>query len=112
MFLDFPSSPPVRLSLDSAGVDSMLAMVREGRAMMTPEHPRAFALGQTVQGVVGDPAWMTEPELLNRDSLLHVRDPGYGWLHYVIPSPEVQKLVELLSAQVAWKADDKPGPAN
>jgi hypothetical protein len=39
------------------------------------------------------------------NSLLHIRDPRYGWLHYWIPKGEAAKLAKALQAQV-----DAPPP--
>jgi hypothetical protein len=40
----------------------------------------------------------TKPE--NSGSILHICDPRYGWLHYLIPREEALKLVEFLQDQI------------
>jgi hypothetical protein len=104
--LTFPTDPPVALHLDAAKVDDLLARLGEFRASMEPETPRDFALGQKV-GAIPDPRWVTEPDLMYGASLLHLRDPRFGWLHYLFPPHEARNLARLLQAQ----ADNQPpGP--
>jgi len=97
--ITFPTNPPVALRLDVAGVEDLLKNLGEFRALMTPGIPSDFALGQTV-GVIPDPRWMTEPEMMMGSSLLHFRDPRYGWLHYLLPRENAQKLAGYLKVQV------------
>jgi hypothetical protein len=70
---------------------------------MRPEISKTFALGQVV-GAVSNPAWVTEPDAMLGNTLLHIRDPRFGWLHYLIPKEEARKLAGLLQAQ----ADAEP----
>lgn len=91
----FPTQPPVALQLDAAGVDDLLRNLGEMRAYMKPAHPEKQALGQKV-GAIPDPAWAIEPDLLLRHSLLHLRDPRYGWLHFLLPPNEAEKLGQVL----------------
>ena len=100
----FPSSPPVALIWDTAQVDEHLKQMGEMRAAMLPEPPREFVQGQKVEAVA-DPIWSTEPELMGGDSLLHVRDPRFGWLHYLIPRNTAGRLAAFLKAQ-----SDSPPP--
>lgn len=106
----FPTDPPVALRLDADGVDDILRNLGEFRARMKPEFPPKHALGQKV-GAIADPAWATEPDLMRGHSLLHLRDPRYGWLHYLLPPHEATKLATFLNKQVelagAQRAPDK-----
>ena len=97
--ITFPTDPPVALRIDLDGVEDMLKNLGDFRAAMKPEVPKTFALGQKVLAVP-DPAWVTEPELMVGNSVLHVRDPRFGWLHYMVPREEAKKLVGFLQAQV------------
>jgi hypothetical protein len=104
----FPTNPPVALRLDIGGVDDILKNLGHFRAAMKPEIARAYAMGQKV-GAVPDPIWVTEPDLMQGDSLLHLRDPRYGWLHYLLPRAEALKLGQLLQKQ-AETPDQSPAP--
>ena len=66
---------------------------------MKPEIPMTYAMGQKV-AAIPDPAWVTEAELMQGNTVLHIRDPRYGWLYYMIPKEEARKLVGFLQAQV------------
>ena len=95
----FPTNPPVALKLDAANVEDLLKNLGDLRALMTPAVASDYAPGQLV-GVIPDLKWMTEPEIMMGASLLHFRDPRYGWLHYLIPPEEARKLAGFLNAQV------------
>jgi len=96
--LTFPTEPPVALKLDAVQIDDLLRNLGMFRGGMQPEVPAGYALGQKVEAVL-NPAWMTEPDLLMGDSLLHLRDPRFGWLHYLIPKGEAKKLAGFLQNQ-------------
>ena len=95
--VSFPSNPPVALKLDAAGVQDLLANLGEFRSFMKPEIEKDWTPGQRA-GAIPDPRWMVEPELMRGNSFLHLRDPRFGWLHYVIPREEARKLGQLLIA--------------
>jgi hypothetical protein len=102
--LTLPTEPPTAIVFSTETIQEMLQNVGEFRGHMKPEIPKTYALGQKVVAIP-DPAWATEPDLLMGNTLLHVRDPRYGWLHYMIPREEVRKLVGYLQAQL-----DAPPP--
>ena len=85
-----------QLRLDAAAVENLLKHLGEYRAMMQPEVQPRFGLGQSV---IFDPRWATEPELMLGNSVLHLRDPRYGWVHYAIPRDEARRLGALLQGQ-------------
>lgn len=94
----FPSNPPVALQLDAAAIDDLLKNLGAFRASMLPPHDLSFTLGQKVMAIP-NPAWVTEPDALLGDSLLHLRDPRFGWQHYVISRSDARKLGILLQKQ-------------
>lgn len=100
----FPTDPPVALVLDTTGVDSILNNLGDFRSHMKPEIQPDFPQGQKVVAIP-DPRWVTEPDILMGNSILHIRDPRFGWLHYLIPKDEARKLVGFLQTQV-----DAPPP--
>lgn len=102
--VSFPTTPPIALKLNLADVEDILRNLGEFRAVMKPEIPKSYAMGQTVRALP-NPAWVTEPDALAGDSLLHLRDPRYGWLHYLIPREEARNLARYLQTQV-----DSPSP--
>ena len=95
----FPTKPAVALKLSVSDVEEMLKNLGKFRAAMKPEIPKDYALGQKVTAI-RDPAWKTEADLMSGGSLLHMRDPHFGWLHYMIPKEEAKKLVGYLQTQV------------
>lgn len=108
VIVTFPTSPPVALKLDVAGVEDILKNLGMFRGAMKPEVSKTHAMGQKVFAVP-DPIWVAEPDALVGDSLLHIRDPHYGWLHYLLPKAEALKLGQILQAQ-AEVQHPSPGP--
>jgi hypothetical protein len=95
----FPSVPVVQLKLDAAGIDDLLKNLGDFRGVMKPAVPIQNPLGQKTKAVFG-PAWASEPEVMGGDSLLHIRDPRYGWLHYLLPRSDAANLAKHLQIQV------------
>ena len=102
----FPTDPPIALQLDVFKVENLLENLGQFRAAMKPEVEMDWQPGQTVNAL-SDPRWYIEPERMQGNSLLHLRDPRYGWLHYMIPRNEARKLGQYLIDQA--DAPD-PGP--
>jgi hypothetical protein len=107
--LAFPTEPPVALKLDAVQVDDLLRNLGLFRGSMKPEVPTGYALGQKVEAVP-DPSWSTEPDLMMGDSLLHIRDPRFGWLHYLIPKGEAKKLAGFFQNQANAPPKDQGQP--
>ena len=94
----FPTDPPVQLKLDAERIDNMLANLGEFRAHMKPPVDHDWALGQKASAI-RDPRWVSEADVMEGNSLLHIRDPRYGWLHYLFPRNEAARLGNLLKTQ-------------
>jgi hypothetical protein len=111
--LTIPTQPEeTTVVLDTERVDEILKGLGKFRASMQPEVPRDWQMGGRVIATA-DPIWRTEPEMLQGNSLLHLRDPGYGWLHYMIPKAEAKRLAEFLTRQAdAPSLEPGPGKAN
>lgn len=100
----FPTDPPVSFQLDATRIDRLLENLGRIRAAIEPPYAPTFAPGQKVV-CVRNPAWLTEPDAMLGDSILHLRDPRIGWQHYWFPKEEARKLGGLLQAQA-----DAPPP--
>lgn len=100
----FPTDPPVALKLDAQHVEEILENLGELRANMKPEIPHDLA-GRRKFKAIPDPRWVTKPDAMIGNSLLHIRDPRFGWLHYLIPRDEARKLAGFLQTQA-----DAPPP--
>ena len=79
--------------------------------------PRPFGANappETVRGANASRATssLTEPEMMLGNSVLHIRDPRYGWLHYVLSRKSARKLAGLLAAQADAPPVSPPGKAN
>jgi hypothetical protein len=103
-----PAEEPVTLVLDTAGVEALMKGLAEIRADMTPAVPPEWATGQAAAGV-RSPRFVCEEEALHGGSLLHLRHPGYGWLHFAFPAEVARRLGAFLLRQ-AKHARVKPAP--
>jgi hypothetical protein len=100
----FATSPPTVFQLDVAEVEKILGNFGKLRSLMQPATQSDFAIGQKVSALP-NPRWVAEPDVMQGDSLLHIRDPRYGWLHYVLPRSEARELGSTLQVQA-----DAPAP--
>jgi hypothetical protein len=94
----FPSDPPVVLRLNAAGVDSLLHGLGGLRMQMQPQPEPEFAAGQQFAAVT-DPSLATEVADIEGNSIIHLRDPRFGWLHYMIRKEQARKLGVSLAMQ-------------
>lgn len=98
--MTFQADPPVRVELDAEEVDDVLTNLGELRAMMQPEHPDDLS-GGTRRSTVLNPHWVCEQTPWPADSVLHIRDPRYGWLGYVFTADVADQLAAALTDQLA-----------
>ena len=108
LYLMIPTEPPVRIRWDTAGVETLQKSLGVFRERMQPKIPATFAVGQglRVEAAI-NPGWSAEPEMLEGNSLLHIRDARFGWLHFVFPRAQAAKLGDALQRQAAAPM---PGP--
>ena len=98
----FNADPPVRVELDEVEIDEALANLGEMRALMQPEHPAEVP---EVAATVFNPSWVCDSEPVLAHSMLHIRDPRFGWLHYVLPRDAGD---ELAAALIAYRRGQSP----
>ncbi|MEQ8345098.1 MAG: hypothetical protein RIB84_23990 [Sneathiellaceae bacterium] len=98
------------MRMDADGLDELIAGLRTIRMHAQPPVQQNFSLGQKF-AAIPDPQWLTEPEIMRGDSILHIKDPGFGWLHYILPPESAQKLSDFLRQQAdaagSTKSPDK-----
>lgn len=99
--LDGKPGDDVRLTAEQA--DRLVRTIGDARAKMQPPPQQNWAFGQTVSAIY-DPRWTTEPDRSDGNTLLHIRDPRFGWLHYTVPRTTAQQLGTLLKKQAALPA--------
>lgn len=105
--LTLPTNPPVEIVFTTAQIDDLLRNLGMFRGTMKPAAAESYALGQTVEAIP-NPAWKTQPDAMLGNSLLHIRDPRFGWLHYMIPKDEARKLAGYLQSQVDLPSAERP----
>jgi hypothetical protein len=96
--VSFPADLPTEMKLSAGQVEEMLLKLGEFRALMKPAVPAEWPLGQQFRAH-RNLRWVTETEAMVGDSVLHLRDPRFGWLHYVFPREMARRLGRLFIAQ-------------
>lgn len=99
----FQTTPPTSLNMDIGEVEGVIAGLGLLRADMWPQVSKVYKLGQgIIDDPVIDPSWGTEPAVINQGfhTILHIRDPRFGWLHYALPRDEARNLAALIQHQL------------
>jgi len=107
----FPTDPVMQLKLGVGEVEEALANLGRFRLLMKPKIAPQFPPRQKVL-TVHNPAWATEVDAMTGNTLLHLRDPRYGWLHYGIPGDEARKLAGFLQTRADSPPPEQKGKPN
>lgn len=91
----YPTNPPVAVQLHVLEVEKMLAIIGDYRSVMEPEVGAEYLSQQKVSSI-SSPKWQIESDPLSGNTLLRFRDPRFGWLNYLIPNGEAEKLAQHL----------------
>lgn len=94
-------------AINAQDVAALIEALGELRPSLQPPIPMDLPAGPRKVNAIPDPRWYVEPEMMEGNSLLNMRDPRFGWLHYVLPRNEARKLGELLIRQA-----DSPAPGS
>jgi hypothetical protein len=95
--------PKSSLDLTADELSAFIQRLGEIRMRMKPDIDRRPLKTMEYRTFL-DPCWICQQELMRENSLLHLRDPRYGWLHFSLPREQAKKLGETLIQQAA-----KPG---
>ncbi|MBS7699517.1 MULTISPECIES: hypothetical protein [unclassified Chelatococcus] len=97
------NNPAVALEIDAAQLEQILQGLGEMRARMEPRVEADWQPGRPVQAIT-NPRFSAELPQDKDFTVLHLRDPRFGWLHYAVPFPECGRLAEFLARAVKRKA--------
>jgi hypothetical protein len=100
---------PYGVRTSTAALDETIATLGLCRTGLLPPVPATWT-SQPVEAR-RDPAWSLETDALAGDSLLHIRDARFGWLHYIITKEDAAKLGRALVAQAEAPAPVMIGKA-
>jgi hypothetical protein len=71
------------VSFNASALEEHITDTGNVRAQIEPPVASDLVLGQVV-AAVGSPVWKLEQEAHSGNVILHLRDPRFGWLHYVL----------------------------
>ena len=94
----FPTAPGIAIKLRAPEVDEILARLGYYRSVMDPEIA-ADCVPEQNSSAESNPGWHTEVNSLSDEVSLFLRDPRLGWMHYVLPKDEAEKLAKHLQSQ-------------
>ena len=63
-----------------------------------------------VQAIVG-PGWVVRPEAVTEGSMLAFAHPAFGTVGFVLPAPEIEKMVRALTSHLAMMHTGEVGEA-
>ncbi len=84
-------------ALTTEDLDRLIYELGELRATRTPPVPAKAHIGKV--HTTNDPRYYTEAEQMTGGALLGLRHNGFGWLWFVLPSAERDRLIGYLEDQ-------------
>ena len=82
-------------SANASQLDSIIEGLVVARSQMKPQHPTQPPIGQRVS-TVDDPHYWTNHDPERGMTLLMFRHPGLGWLSFMLPPAERDRLAQYL----------------
>ena len=104
VLVTLPNTLPAQFRASLLQIEEHLSLFGAARAGLQPCVSENWASGQMVRA--RSPAVLLETSAMTGDALLHVRDEGFGWLHYALTRETARSLGESLIALA-----DGPMPA-
>jgi hypothetical protein len=98
MELDDGDRPAFKTALGAMDIDSLIGGLAHFRASMTPEVARQPPQGQNASGP-SDPLFAVYDVPVLPGKYVAIRHPGIGWLSFLFPKAEAEKLGKALLAE-------------
>ena len=87
----------IELNLDQ--LTSLMNVLGAARVRLLAGQPQPSLESVEIKAIV-DPRWRVQPEALTEGSMLAFQHPAFGPLGFVLPAPEVERLVRALSSHL------------
>lgn len=101
------TNPAAVLEIDAAQLEQLLQGLGEMRTRIEPRVEAEWQPGRSVQAIT-NPRFSAEVPKDKDFTVLHLRDPRFGWLHYAVPLPECGRLAEFLARAANRNAAPQP----
>jgi hypothetical protein len=86
-----------RGGLSAADIDTLIMGLSRARASLTDGVPDELDPGANPLAIQ-DPKWRALPVMLPTGYSLDLRHPGFGWIRFVFPQPQAQKIAHYLTS--------------
>jgi alpha-D-ribose 1-methylphosphonate 5-phosphate C-P lyase len=97
----------IDLTLDQ--LTTLMNALGVARARLLANVPAPPLESAEIKAIV-DPRWRVQPEALTEGSMLAFQHPAFGPVGFVLPAPEVEKLVRALSAHLGMIRSEPSRP--
>jgi hypothetical protein len=104
VLVTLPNPLPAQFIASVSQIEEQLLCFSVARAGLQPSVAESWPSGQVVHA--RSPAVLLETSVMTGEALLHIRDDGFGWLHYALSREAARSLGESLIALA-----DGPMPA-
>lgn len=91
-----------KLEMNATELDAFIQALGHARGSIAPFPPSELPVGTMV--AINDPAWVAAHQPGAGGSFLHLRDPRFGWLSYVLPRKEAAYMGALFIHMAAAQA--------
>lgn len=104
-------TPTCHINLPPDVVSQVIDRLADYRAAMTPPIGGDRPPAGPVKAVL-DPKWWVQPEPLTEGMAIALLHPGLGWISFVIPPAELEKLKTYVDGNLARAKSIAPARAN
>jgi hypothetical protein len=96
VLVTLPGPLPAQFTASLLQIEEQLLCFGLARAGLQPSVAEGWPSGQIVHA--RSPAVLLETSVMTGEALLHIRDDGFGWLHYALSRKAARSLGESLIA--------------
>jgi hypothetical protein len=97
--LTFSEVPAIAVKFDVDRIEEALRHLGAFRSSMQPSIPDDWSAAATSTSAIDEPQMVVEMDPAIGSPVLRVRDPRFGWLHYVLTPQQARRLGSALVLQ-------------
>jgi hypothetical protein len=97
--LKFSEAPAIAVEFDVGRIEEALEHLGAFRSSMQPPIPNSWPDDATSTRAIDEPQMVVDMDPSAESPVLRVRDPRFGWLHYVLTPQQARQLGSALVLQ-------------